>query len=134
MGAQYTSNIFIFRASGVAKATEESNITAPSICAVPPLNVLLLTWCSGHPGNNIENSKCAKWPSMITAAQLHVQRFVLVHLQSQNPKTKTTWRRGDLKNGAHVSRNSAQCQNLIPFPPSVRKSCAFPVTLSKLNV
>lgn len=41
MGAQCTSNIFIFRASGVAKATEESNITAPSICAVPPLNVLL---------------------------------------------------------------------------------------------
>lgn len=41
MGAQCTSNIFVFRASGVAKATEESNITAPSICAVPPLNVLL---------------------------------------------------------------------------------------------
>lgn len=32
------------------------------------------------------------------------------------------------------SEKRGACQNLILFPPSVRKSCAFPVTLSKLNV
>lgn len=58
MGVEYTSKVFIFRASGVPKDMEES-ITAPSVCAVPPPNHLLQTWCSRHPGNSQESKRMA---------------------------------------------------------------------------
>lgn len=70
---------------------EESDNTAPSICATAPLSLLLLL--SGTPATT--EKRANTWSSMIE--QLHVQQFILVCLQSRILKTKPTWWLHDLR-------------------------------------
>lgn len=110
MWVEYTSNVFIFRDSVSPKLWRKA-LQRPLFVLFRHRNT---SFKHGAPNTLATAKRANGWPSMITAAQLHVQWFVLVHLQSQRQNT-----------------NSAQCQNLTLLPPSVRKSCAFPVMLSK---